>query len=72
MQLKQSDLKSEFSDCLYLVRYRIQSEVFQVLPLLKGDVPLKGADISRQSWLQGPRNRNLSKVTTVPHYRVHS
>lgn len=46
----------EFSLSFYLIRYREESEVFDVLPFLEGDISLKGADISGQGWLQDPGN----------------
>lgn len=60
------------SSYVYLIRYRGESEVFQVRPILKGDASLEGANIPRESRLQDPGNRHLSEMTPVPHDRIHS
>lgn len=56
---------------IYLIGYREESEVFEVLPFLEGYISLEGTDVSGQGWLQDPGNWHLPKVTPVPHYRVH-
>lgn len=46
----------ELSLSFYLIRFREESEVLEVLPFTEGDIPLEGADVSGEGRLQDPGN----------------
>lgn len=55
------------SEQSYLVGHGEECEVCEILPVLKGDVSLGGADVSGGGGVQHPGHRHFSEQAPFPH-----